>query len=318
MPVGYADGFRRDMTGTEILVAGERARVVGAVSMDALAVELTRELPAGEPVTLLGDGITVEGHAAVAGTIGYEIACGLNTRSSRAVLEVVGMSGNVDMRLELQQERNAELAARVDRVFGPFRGDERALDSGCGAGALAFALAPHVREVIGIDLLRRARRRRAGSRAGERRAQGGRRRIASVRATANSISPGASGFFTTRAGRSSSSPSSRASRGPVAGSSSSTSSETSTRSSTSEIDRFEQARDPSHTRLLPDTDIRSLLDANDLVVESTEVVLEKRELEWYLDLAGVEGEARRLAELLAPGPSFEVEVGWYVARKGGH
>jgi alanine racemase len=89
VPVGYADGFRRDMTGTEVLVAGERARVIGTVSMDALAVELGRELPAGEPVTLLGDGIHIEGHAAVAGTIAYEIACGLNTRSPRAVLEVV-------------------------------------------------------------------------------------------------------------------------------------------------------------------------------------------------------------------------------------
>src|SRR5919201_6979156 len=57
VPVGYADGFRRDMTGTEILVAGERRRAVGTVSMDSFAVELDRELPAGIPVVLLGDGI---------------------------------------------------------------------------------------------------------------------------------------------------------------------------------------------------------------------------------------------------------------------
>src|SRR5574337_577592 len=42
VPVGYADGFRRDLTGTEVLVDGERRRVVGTVSMDALAVELDR------------------------------------------------------------------------------------------------------------------------------------------------------------------------------------------------------------------------------------------------------------------------------------
>ena len=42
VPVGYADGFRRDLTGTEVLVDGERCRVVGTVSMDALAVELRR------------------------------------------------------------------------------------------------------------------------------------------------------------------------------------------------------------------------------------------------------------------------------------
>lgn len=84
VPVGYADGFRRDMTGAEVLVEGERRRVVGTVSMDALAVELDRELPAGTPVTLVGDGILIEEHARVAGTIAYEIAVGLNTRSGRA------------------------------------------------------------------------------------------------------------------------------------------------------------------------------------------------------------------------------------------
>jgi alanine racemase len=84
VPVGYADGFRRDMTGTEVLVQGERRPVVGTISMDALAVELDRKLPAGTPVTLVGDGILVEDHARVAGTIGYEIATGLNTRSGRA------------------------------------------------------------------------------------------------------------------------------------------------------------------------------------------------------------------------------------------
>ncbi|HSI97836.1 MAG TPA: alanine racemase C-terminal domain-containing protein, partial [Gaiellaceae bacterium] len=84
VPVGYADGFRRDMTGTEVLVEGERRRVVGTISMDAFAVELDRELAVGTPATLVGDGILIEGHARVADTIGYEIATGLNTRSGRA------------------------------------------------------------------------------------------------------------------------------------------------------------------------------------------------------------------------------------------
>ena len=84
VPVGYADGFRRDMTGTEVLVEGERRRVVGTVSMDALAVELDRELPPGTHVTLVGDGILIEDHARIADTIGYEIATGLNTSSGRA------------------------------------------------------------------------------------------------------------------------------------------------------------------------------------------------------------------------------------------
>src|SRR5712691_8002652 len=45
VPVGYADGFRRDLVGTEVRVAGESRRVVGTVSMDSFAVELDRELP---------------------------------------------------------------------------------------------------------------------------------------------------------------------------------------------------------------------------------------------------------------------------------
>ena len=84
VPVGYADGFRRDLTGTEVLVDGVRRRVVGTISMDAFAVELERELAPATPVTLVGDGILIEQHAGVAGTIGYEIATGLNTRSGRA------------------------------------------------------------------------------------------------------------------------------------------------------------------------------------------------------------------------------------------
>jgi alanine racemase len=90
VPVGYADGFRRDMTGTEIRVAGERRRVVGAVSMDALAVELNRELPAGTPVTIVGPGMPLEEHARVAGTIAYELVCRIATdprRARRVVLD---------------------------------------------------------------------------------------------------------------------------------------------------------------------------------------------------------------------------------------
>jgi alanine racemase len=90
VPVGYADGFRRDMTGTEVRVGGERRRVVGVVSMDALAVELDRELPVGTPVTLVGHGVLVEDHARVADTINYELVCGIDsspTRARRVVLD---------------------------------------------------------------------------------------------------------------------------------------------------------------------------------------------------------------------------------------
>ena len=84
VPVGYADGFRRDLTGTEVRVAGELRPVVGTISMDAFAVTLDRELPVGTPVTLLGHGVYAEAHARVAGTIGYEIATGIRSSPERA------------------------------------------------------------------------------------------------------------------------------------------------------------------------------------------------------------------------------------------
>ena len=84
VPVGYADGFRRDLTGTEIRVAGEPRRVVGTVSMDSFAVELDRELPVGTPVVLLGHGVSAEAHARVAGTINYELVTGIRSDPRRA------------------------------------------------------------------------------------------------------------------------------------------------------------------------------------------------------------------------------------------
>jgi alanine racemase len=90
VPLGYADGFRRDMTGTEVLVDGEPRRAVGTVSMDAFAVDLGRELPQGTPVTIVGDGLLIERHAAQAETIGYEIACGINSSPERASRVLTG------------------------------------------------------------------------------------------------------------------------------------------------------------------------------------------------------------------------------------
>ncbi|HSP73687.1 MAG TPA: alanine racemase [Gaiellaceae bacterium] len=89
VPVGYADGFRRDLTGTEVRVGGELRRVVGTVSMDAFAVELDRELPPGTPVVLLGRGVSAESHAGVAGTINYELVCGIESGGTRARRVVV-------------------------------------------------------------------------------------------------------------------------------------------------------------------------------------------------------------------------------------
>jgi alanine racemase len=78
------------MTGTRVIVADEPRQVVGVVSMDALAVELDRELPVGTPATLVGHGVLMEDHARVADTITYELATGINsspTRTRRVVLD---------------------------------------------------------------------------------------------------------------------------------------------------------------------------------------------------------------------------------------
>ncbi|MCC6224029.1 MAG: alanine racemase [Thermoleophilia bacterium] len=83
VPVGYADGFRRDYSGTEVLVAGARRRVIGRVSMDSFAVELHDE-PVGAEVALIGDGLLAEEHARVAGTINYEVTCAVRSASRRA------------------------------------------------------------------------------------------------------------------------------------------------------------------------------------------------------------------------------------------
>jgi alanine racemase len=89
VPVGYGDGFRRDLTGTEVRVAGEPRRVVGTVSMDSFAVELDRELPVGAPVVLLGHGVLAEAHARVADTINYELVCGIESGPLRARRTVI-------------------------------------------------------------------------------------------------------------------------------------------------------------------------------------------------------------------------------------
>jgi alanine racemase len=89
VPVGYADGFRRALTGATIRVAGEPRPVVGTISMDSFAVELDRELPVGAPVVLLGGGVLAEDHARIADTITYELVTGISSDPRRARRTVV-------------------------------------------------------------------------------------------------------------------------------------------------------------------------------------------------------------------------------------
>jgi alanine racemase len=91
--VGYADGFLRAAgasdghQGAEAIIAGRSCPLVGRVSMDLIAIDVT-DLPEeaaqrGDFATLLDDGIGVDDLAAHAGTIGYEILTGLGLRYSR-------------------------------------------------------------------------------------------------------------------------------------------------------------------------------------------------------------------------------------------
>ena len=80
---GYADGYPRVApTGTPVLVGGERTRTVGRVSMDMMCVDISSlpEAYIGTPVTLWGDGLSADEVGAAAGTLSYELLCGLAAR----------------------------------------------------------------------------------------------------------------------------------------------------------------------------------------------------------------------------------------------
>jgi alanine racemase len=81
--IGYGDGYPRHAgSGTSVLVDGERAPIVGRVSMDLLAIDL-RHLPrahVGDEVVVWGRALPIEEVATAAGTIGYELACGITRR----------------------------------------------------------------------------------------------------------------------------------------------------------------------------------------------------------------------------------------------
>lgn len=221
---------------------------------------------------------------------------------------------SVDLRLALQEERAADLTERLRRLLGPFTGDEAALDAGCGTGSVAFALAPHVADVVGVDTrVDYLEAGRASAPANVRLVEGDvmdlpfgyaefdlvscHRVLHHVRLPALAVSelarvtrPGGRVFIADQLG----------SVDPLV---------------SLEMDRFERLRDSTHQRLLPEADIRGFLDANDLVLLSSEVTRESVDLEQRLELAGFDEEERARIRGPVPAKPYEIDVGWYVARK---
>jgi ubiquinone/menaquinone biosynthesis C-methylase UbiE len=212
----------------------------------------------------------------------------------------------------LQAARAAELEARIAQLV-TLRGDERALDVGTGTGALAFALASRVREVVAMDsdaaMLAQAR---ANAPANVELVEAGaeqlpfddasfdfagtlrtlhhvRRPELAVAELTRVARPGAVVFVVDQI----------APVDPLAA---------------LDLNRFERARDPSTSRVLSDGDLRALFDANGLVLRRAEFDREQRDLDAYLDLADCEGDAREQAKSLAP-RGYTAELGWYVLSK---
>jgi ubiquinone/menaquinone biosynthesis C-methylase UbiE len=212
----------------------------------------------------------------------------------------------------LQSARAAELEASIARLV-TLRGDERALDVGTGAGALAFALAPRVREVVAVDsdaaMLAQARTSAPANvelvEAGAEQLPfddasfdfvGTLRTLHHVRRPELAVAeltrvarPGAVVFVVDQI----------APVDPLAA---------------LDLNRFERARDPSTSRVLSDGDLRALFDANGLVLRRSEFDHEQRDLDAYLDLAGCEGEPREQAKTLAP-RGYTAVLGWYVLER---
>jgi ubiquinone/menaquinone biosynthesis C-methylase UbiE len=211
-----------------------------------------------------------------------------------------------------QDARAARLAEQV-RDFVQARGDERALDVGTGAGALAFALAPLVREVVGLDpvpeLLELARARSLPNTEfveGDGTALpfpyasfdlGGTHRTLHhvaqpervVAELARVTRPGGQVLVVDQLAPD-----------DVA--------------AAAVLHEFETVRDPSHARLLTDGELRELFAVNGLELIRERFEDEQRDLERYLDLAGCAGERRARAEELAATDArvLVASVGWYL------
>jgi SAM-dependent methyltransferase len=215
---------------------------------------------------------------------------------------------------DVEESRREELRERLRRFLEPV-GDERVLDAGAGTGGFALAVAPLVRDVVAIDaapeVVAVGREQAAGfpnvtfleGDAEKLDFEDGAFDVAAAVRTLHHVARPelvVSELVRVTAYRGSVLIVDQiAPTDPLVG---------------FELDRFERVRDPSHTRLLPDVDIRSLLDANGLVLKRAEQHLEGRDVEQYLDLAGCAGDARERALAVAP-RGYSATIGWYLATR---
>jgi ubiquinone/menaquinone biosynthesis C-methylase UbiE len=219
---------------------------------------------------------------------------------------------------ELEEGRREAVRERLIRFVEP-RGDERVLDSGTGTGALAFAIAPLVREVVGVDLVPEMlaeARKRASEFPNVELVEGDVTKLppdlgsfdiaASVRTLHHVARPELAIAELTRVTLPGGHLLVADQIAPV------------DPPSAAELNRFERARDPSHTRALADVDLRNLFEANGLVLLRAEFEREEREIQSYLDRAACAGEARQRAMEMAPGHDvYAVDIGWYLLSKPG-
>ena len=89
-PVGYADGYRRSLSGKfHVLIRGRKAPILGRICMDQLMVDVTGipDVTPGDRVTLVGtdgeESISMEEISAVADSFNYEFVCGISRRVPR-------------------------------------------------------------------------------------------------------------------------------------------------------------------------------------------------------------------------------------------
>lgn len=87
IPVGYADGVIRKLSGQEVLIRGKRAPIIGRICMDQCMILLSEEYTVGEKVQLIGkqgeDQITLDDWARKLETINYEVPCIITNRVPR-------------------------------------------------------------------------------------------------------------------------------------------------------------------------------------------------------------------------------------------